>query len=190
MSALQVEKLEGLLARIQDRRHPRPTGVAPHPSFDSDEPITSERAAVQKAAAGAAPAAFEEERPSARASKPTPMEQALEIELESTPPPAMPAQAAAPQPAHDEPMDDEPVVEIMVDDDEPEIIVSHDEPELDHSEQPTAPLGTRAPAPLQAQALEIARPGAPAGPVARVVDRPAPRTFGELLERTLRLRPR
>ena len=101
MSALQVEKLEGLLARIQDRRHPRPTGVAPHPSFDSDEPITSERAAVQKAAAGAAPAAFEEERPSARASKPTPMEQALEIELESTPPPAMPAQAAAPQPAHD-----------------------------------------------------------------------------------------
>ncbi|MEC7521883.1 MAG: hypothetical protein VYE22_18510 [Myxococcota bacterium] len=179
MSAEQVAKLEGLLERIQDRRRPRPAPLA----VEAAEPITAERPVTPKAPAlELAPEAESEDRAAPRPIKPTPMEQALEIELESSPPPAM--------------EDDEPVVEITVDDDEPEITVTHDEPEIDTSEQPTAPLGTRAPAVAASPAaparesLPISRPGAPAGPVARVVSRPAPRTFGELLSRTLSLRPR
>ena len=52
---------------------------------------------------------------------------------------------------------------------------------------PTAPVGTPA-VPKTPERIE--RPPVRAsGPVAKVVSRPAPRTFGELLDRTLALRP-
>lgn len=168
----QVAKLESLLERIQQNRHPRPpVGEAPS-AFAREE-----------AATGEVPV---------RAPQPTPMEQALKVELEHR---------------------DEPEVEITVDADEPEITIEADAPEA-----PTAPVGTRAPAvtpqpapsspaatpqpaprapvaaraesPGAPEAVPLTKPKAPSGPVARVAATAKPRTFGEMIARTLALRPR
>lgn len=116
------------------------------------------------------------EPPGARAPRhsPTPMEQALRA-------------SAAP----------EPEVEIVVDEEEDEgpvitiVPPEAEEPEIVVDEQPTAPVGTpaAAPEPSVPQRIEAPAPR-PSAPVAKVVSKAAPRTFGELLERTLSLRPR
>ncbi|HJL17049.1 MAG TPA: hypothetical protein RMH99_15395 [Sandaracinaceae bacterium LLY-WYZ-13_1] len=119
-----------------------------------------EAVASAPAAAPAEPSA-EAEAPAPRVS-PTPMEQALEVELDQR---------------HEE--------------DEPEVEITVEEEEAPQEGIPTAPVGTRAPAgETGPQPVDIAPPAQASEPVARVVTRPQPRTFGELMARTLALRPR
>ena len=187
----QIGKLEDLLGRITRNRRavsgvaavahaapapiaaaPTPTAAAPMaavplPPMELTEPTTEERL---------------------RPPKPTtPMEMALETELESRP-------------------EAEMDVEITIDEG-PELSID-EEGELIEA-APTAPVGLRAPAPepevlepevpepaatepLLPRPIEVAA-ARPSTPIARVVSRPErrdPATFGELLGRTLALRPR
>lgn len=179
----QIGKLEDLLGRIARNRRavgavahaapapiaagPTPTAAAPMaavplPPMELAEPTTEERL---------------------RPPKPTtPMEMALETELESRP-------------------EAEMDVEITIDEG-PELSID-EEGELIEA-APTAPVGLRAPAPepevpepaatepLLPRPIEVAA-ARPSTPIARVVSRPDrrdPATFGELLGRTLALRPR
>jgi hypothetical protein len=178
----QIGKLSSLLDRIEKNRRaaasiggmaaaahavPAPSVSSPPPPMELAEPSTEERL---------------------RPVKPTPMEVALETEFESRP-------------------DSEMDVEITVDEG-PELSID-EEGELIEA-APTAPIGLRAPSiephppeppapeiiaapePLLPRPIEVAAAKASA-PIARVVSRPPrrePTTFGELLERTLALRPR
>lgn len=174
-SAAQVAKLEDLLGRIAKNRRAAPEPIAlggqaapaprPEPA-PSPEPVAMPEPAAPMELAEATT----EER--LRPPKPTPMEVALESELES----------------HAD-MD----VEITIDDG-PEITID-DEGEVTEA-APTAPVGLPAvepaPEPLVPRPIE-AIAAKPSGPVARVVARATrsePTTFGELLDRTLALRPR
>ena len=161
----QVAKLESLLERIQSNRRPYPISGA---TTDAAEPAAPP---VQEAQAP-------EEAP-AKPVQPTPMEQALKAGLDRR---------------------EEPEIEISVDEDEPEITIEAEEaptapvgtPAPTPQPAPTAPVGTRAPA-AQArgpQAVELPSPTAPSSPVAKVTATAKPRTFGELIARTLALRPR
>lgn len=176
-AARKIAKLESLLARIDARRRPlesigsaavaaAPAPLRPEPPALDPVPDTPPGAVVSAS-----------QQPRSR----TPMEQALSVELEV----------------------EETVVEIDYgdDDDGPIITIEpgpREEPEDDLDGIPTAPVGTPAvsraaePAvPPRAEPLRIETPVAHASsPVAKVVSRPAPRTFGELLDRTLALRPR
>ncbi len=195
MSAeLRIAKLEGLLERIEKNRRPAPGPIggrvsaagaaeAPKPAVPSPLPKPAVPSPSVAKVAPPEPAQPEPAQPEPaqpelevaldagepKAPKPTPMEMALEVELDG-------------------------VDRVEVDLDEgPEIIIDHDD-ELEEA-IPTAPVETRAPsAPgeLAAQELELSA-AAPSGPVARAVSKPAPTevtTFGELLDRTLSLRPR
>ena len=184
-SQAQVAKLEDLLGRIQKNRR----GTTPLGGAAKATPVPLPDARVE---AEAHDAAAIDAR--ARAPKPTPMEMALETI---------------------EPAETSMEVEITVDEG-PEITIDADGEVLEDS-IPTAPVETRAPVveerpaparivppreaapvaearapePVAPRPIEIAAPRA--APVARVVSRaPAlePATFGELIDRTLALRPR
>ena len=197
---LRIAKLEGLLERIEKNRRPAPGPIggvvgaagaaeAPKPAVPSPLPkpavpspsvakVAPPEPAPRPEPAQPEPAQPEPAQPELevaldagepKAPKPTPMEMALEVELDG-------------------------VNRVEVDLDEgPEIVIDHDD-ELEEA-IPTAPVETRAPsAPgeLAAQELELSA-AAPSSPVARAVSKPAPTevtTFGELLDRTLSLRPR
>ena len=170
----QVAKLESLLGRISDNR--------------TDDPVRYPDAASRIEAKPAAPAPaleLDDEIPE------------IDDDAKTIPPAAMPRRL---EPT---PMEKAISGELALDDDEPEISVSYpdeDEPELLIEEPedapaveldaPTAPVGTRAPAASASPTtLEVAEPR-PSAPVAKVVSRDAPSTFGELLDRALALRPR
>ena len=165
----QVARLEDLLTRVQKNRTEGPTA-----SFAglAAAPIAAAAAAPEVPSPSLSHSAAPPDVSPSRAPKPTPMEMALLQESE------------------------EPEVEVTVD-------VDFEEPEIVIGEEsiPTAPVGTRAPvqmpepatgkrAALAATPVRLAPTAAPSTPVARVVSRAEPRTFGELLERTLALRPR
>lgn len=156
----RIAKLESLLGRVQSRRR----------SLDELGAASAEEAPL-------------------RAVSPTPMEAALEAVEE-------------PEIEIDESIDDEPELEIVMDaDDEDEPIITVlppggneelDEPELLLDDTPTAPVSTRAPvqaSPSIPERIE-ATPARASSPVSKVVSQARPRTFGELLDRTLALRPR
>ncbi|MFK7987304.1 MAG: hypothetical protein AB8I08_14870 [Sandaracinaceae bacterium] len=142
----KVAQLEGLLARIEGNRRPRPVGVLsalldaqpPRPDAPADdEPeLVIEESETATVVAAKAPTAAA-----------TPMEAALAGEVD----------------------DDEPELEIVVDDDdEPELVI--EEPDA-----PTAPLGTRAAKP--ARDAEVTRPLRPQARTGRTVpEKPAART--------------
>lgn len=204
MSA-RVAKLEELLGRVQRNRRPRPEHEG------RTEPITAEVAVARPIAPSPepeppraptpAPLRLESERPRAIAPAPEP-----EAELEA------PRPAPKPTPMEMalgglETMEPSVDLEITVDEG-PEISID-EEGELEEA-IPTAPVETRAPVearaptPAPAQApVEPAPPlearpialeaAAPSRPVARVVSHAhpsEPQSFGELLDRTLALRPR
>jgi len=177
----EIGKLEDLLGRIGRNRRAAPIGGMAQAAV-SAPPIASPLSSSPPLATPlelAEPTTEERVRPP----KPTPMEMALETELES----------------HSD-MD----VEITIDEG-PELSID-EEGELAEA-APTAPVGLRAPEPPAAEPpapeppapepllprpIEVAV-AKPSTPVARVVSRPQrrePTTFGELLERTLALRPR
>lgn len=180
----RVKKLSALLARIEGNRRPfESVGsaalAAPAPPL-RPEPIRLEPAPE------APPSAVISERP-APASRfsptpgpmpsqrsATPMEQALSFELEVEEPPQSDIDITF------EEEDDGPIVTI-----EPGPMPDAIDDDLDGV--PTAPIGTRA-APRTPERIERP-PARAAAPVVKVVSRPAPRTFGELLDRTLSLRP-
>lgn len=177
----RVAKLEELLGRIEKNRRPAPVVLGgatatPAPLRAAPEPVP---------AAPEAPTAAEVEALArSRAPKPTPMEMALET---------------MPEPSTDVSMD----VEIVIDEG-PEITIDADGEGFEEA-VPTAPVETRAPepvaarphaaaerAPVAARPIDLPAP-APSGPVARAVSRaepPEPRTFRELIARSLALRPR
>jgi hypothetical protein len=170
----QVAKLEEILSRVQRNRAEGPTA-----SVASS--IVSAVAAGPAIPEPSLSHSGRQEGASSRAPKPTPMEMALLLESEEP----------------------EVQVEITVDAEEPEIVIEAEPPE---ESIPTAPVGTRAPlqrpepatgkrpalAPSQPaeEPVNIPATAAPSTPIARVVARPEPRTFGELLDRALALRPR
>ena len=165
----KVRTLESLLERIEERRRPlEALGAAP--SVEADEPMVS---IESPSPTPDTPIGAVVEASKARPRSATPMEQALSVELEV----------------------EEPSIEITVDDDdddEPIITIEPGPPdEIDLDSVPTAPVGTPAvPSAAAGPArIEVATPR-PSGPVAKVVSRAEPRTFGELLDRTLALRPR
>lgn len=173
-SAARVAKLEDLLERIKKNRRPTPGPIALR-AAPVAEPVAEAPAPSAPPPAVEIPEPTTEER--LRAPKPTPMEEALETELES----------------HAD-VD----VEVTFDDEGPEITID-EEGEVTEA-APTAPVDLRAPEPEPTPAPEplLPRPievaaAKPSAPVARVVSRPARKeatTFGELLDRTLALRPR
>lgn len=167
---------------------PEPEPLAPGvPASEAPSPLrpppASGRTHSERAVSGGATSST-----APKAAKPTPMEQALEVELGQ----------------RDGDVNEGPEIEIAFEDDDgPEVTI--DELDLPEEGIPTAPLGTRAPptaptpqpAPMaastevtQPHALELAAPAQPTRPIAHVVARPEPRTFGELLARSLALRPR
>ncbi len=185
MTAARVAKLEELLGRVQKNRRAvaevalgGAAKMTPVPAPAAAREAAAEKAEAEKAEA--IDAAAVDAR--VRAPRPTPMEMALETAESS--------------------MD----VEITVDDG-PESTIDADGETLEDS-IPTAPVETRAPVveekpaparivpprepePVAPRAIEVAAPKAAA--VARVVSRaPAlePATFGELIDRTLALRPK
>lgn len=181
----EIGKLEDLLGRIARNRRAVPVGGMAQAVAVAAPPIASPPSSIPPPLSTpplelAEPTTEERVRPP----KPTPMEMALETELEG----------------HSD-MD----VEITIDDG-PELSID-EEGELTEA-APTAPVGLRAPEPLAADeppAPELPLPepllprpievavAKPSSPVARVVSRPQrrePTTFGELLDRTLALRPR
>ncbi len=177
MSEAQIAKLESLLGRIARNRRPEPPPSSLGLAAPLQEPVEAARVEIEEE-----PVAPETP---ARASSPTPMEQALSAETETTPAePELEILVDA-----DEDDDDGPVITIEADPPEPP-----PEPPLALTEDaPTAPIGTRAPptAPDPSVPARIAAsPVRASSPVVRVVSQPAARTFGELLERTLALRPR
>lgn len=186
----QVAKLEELLTRVQRNRGEGPTPSVASAAGSSASPVLA-------APEIPAPSLGRIDSAPARGPKPTPMEMALLQESEE------------PEVSVDITIDaEEPEPEP-----EPEIVIEAEPPE---ESIPTAPVGTRAPvqmpepatgkrpalsavpaqsvpvqaAPVRAAPVQIAPTAAPSGPVARVVSRPEARTFGELLERALALRPR
>ncbi len=186
----KVAKLEALLARIDRNRRPLESvgsaAIAAAPALPpAQEPTPAQTPEpVPDAPRGAVVSASQHARSQ------TPMEQALSFELEV----------------------DEPEIEIDYgddDDDGPIITIEpgQPEPEDDLDGVPTAPVGTPAvakaepaapvpaapahAAPLPVEPVRLETPVASAStPVAKVVSRAAPRTFSELLDRTLALRPR
>ncbi|MCB9595146.1 MAG: hypothetical protein H6719_20680 [Sandaracinaceae bacterium] len=202
-AAAQIAKLEALLERIQSNRGDAPTpytgslDAAPdveatmEAPLDLDEPLPTPEPAVPASALIAAPR---------RAQEPTPMERAVSTELDLGP--------------ADEDDDDEPELEISYPEpDEPALLLEVDDPS---ESTPTAPVHTRAPDTVrpepapepdvlldslppepepqlevepQPERIELAV-AAPSAPIAKVVARPKPKTFGELLDRALALRPR
>ncbi len=206
-AAEKIAKLEALLERIERIRAEAPVhyddAVAAAESA-ADEPgvmetILEEDAPIPEPAVPAS-AVVGAPRPSSR---PTPMEQAISTELDLGP-------------ADED--EDEPELEISYpDEDEPVLVLEAEEPT---ESAPTAPLRTRSPEPEPepepepvterpppptveetlvaepelevapaAEPFELAVPKASA-PVAKVVSQPKARTFGELIERALALRPR
>jgi hypothetical protein len=187
----QIGKLEDLLGRIARNRRAVPVGGMAAVAHAAPVSVGSGAAAPMAAVPLSTPP-LELAEPTTeeriRPPKPTPMEMALETELESRP-------------------DSEMDVEITIDEG-PEISIDEEGELVDAA--PTAPVGLRAPSPEPSEP-EPAAPAPPAAPepllprpievaaakasapIARVVSRPErrePTTFGELLGRTLALRPR
>lgn len=193
----QIGKLEDLLGRIARNRRAAPIGGMAAVAYAAPPPAAPAAAAAPMAAVPlSAPPPIELAEPTTeeriRPPKPTPMEMALETELESRPEAEMDVEIT---------IDEGPDLSI---DEEGELIEA----------APTAPVGLRAPVPepavpeRAAPAPAVSEPAAPepllprpievaaakpSAPIARVVSRPQrrePATFGELLGRTLALRPR
>lgn len=205
-AAAQIAKLEALLERIQSKRTDAPTpftgelAAAPDVEATIEAPIDLDEP-MAPTPEPAVPASAVIAAPRQRSPEPTPMERAVSTELDLGP-------------ADDD--DDEPELEISYPEpDEPALLLEVD----DASESmPTAPIHTRAPdtvrpepsppepepdvlldslpepepqieIPPQPERIELAV-AAPSAPIAKVVARPKPKTFGELLDRALALRPR
>jgi len=177
----QVARLESLLETIESNRTDAPVrypDAAARIEVDDDDaptiapPPPEAELELDIPAAAAPPSTEREVR---RPRNATPMEQAISEEL-----------------AIEDDEDDEPEISVSYpDDDEPELVI--EEPEEDapavELEAPTAPVGTRSPEPAGPRTLSLDE-AEPSAPVAKVVSRDAPRTFGELLDRALGLRPR
>ena len=166
MSASRIQKLEALLERVQDRRNaPRPSsgGAAAAPSPKKPAPQASPlEAAMQDLGVVAPPAKPASSRPP----KPTPAARPS-VKPESTPPVQAKPQPK-PRPAPPKPQPVRPV-----------------------RPKPVVPK-PQAAKPAQPISLDPEPPAA-SGPVASVASKPettTPATFGELLDRTLALRPR
>jgi hypothetical protein len=199
----RVATLEELLERVQKNRRSAgrqavggeviAVGVAPSVPVEPSPPRSAEIEIELRPTPVPMPSALQEEpalelelpgEKKSRAPAPAPTEAALEVELDV---------------ARSEP-------EVSIDEG-PALTIGEDEDVIDLGElsadsTPTAPVGTRAPE-LARAAPAVRAPGgpppvplattAPSGPVARVVARPEPTTeltFGELLGRSLALRPR
>lgn len=169
----QVRELESLLGRIHDNRTDAPVR---YPDAASKIELKSDVPALElEAEPELAGPATERPPPPRRPSPATPMEKAISGEL-----------------SLDYEDDDEPEISVSYpDDDEPELRIEEPpEAPVAELEAPTAPIGTPSPAAARGPAtldLDEARPSAPVG---KVVARAAPKTFGELLDRALALRPR
>lgn len=218
MTAARVAKLEALLGRIARNRRPLPARPAKaeakrpasiHPPLPTHAVVTARAAPSPPEPAPPpkpivaptpepvlTPPPMEDEARPVRATRPTPMEQAVVVELETL------------SPREPSSVD----VEISLDDDGTEVTIDADGDESLESfegDAPTAPVEMRAPQPTPVEiipaepeaeeeevlaAAPIELPAAAASqPVARTVSRHAtvePETFGELLDRTLALRPR
>jgi hypothetical protein len=170
-----IQKLEGLLARVQRNRNaPRPTRAAEAARPSSGMPLemavegelehplelSQPKAVVTPEARPAPAAARAEPTPAARA-EPTP---APAARAEPTPAPAVRAEPAPAPAARPEP-----------------------------TPAPAARAEPAPPAPARAEPVVAPAPAVASAPIARATSpapRRAPATFGELLERTLGLRPR
>ena len=163
----QVERLEALLERVQaNRAHPRAPGQAAQPAaaarFDARAPAAPARPAPPPAAAARA----EPRQPDRGKPGATPLEMAFEDQLSGAhaPPQAKPApQQAAPS-------------------------FTPREPAPSFSQQPAAPAGPR-----EGAMLVDPQVAQPSKPIVQVVSKHPPSvasTFGELLRRSLSLRPR
>lgn len=161
MSASRIQKLEALLERVQDNRN-KPRAISPSPSSHAKPaPSASPLEAAMQDLGVVAP------KPSSRPPKPTPA--------------ARPSVKPEPRP---EPPKPKP---------EPAVMKAPPRP------KPVAPVRPKpvaakpvTPKPAQPISLEPTPPAA-SGPVAAVASEPettSPATFGSLLDRTLKLRPR
>jgi hypothetical protein len=234
VSAARVAKLEALLGRVARNRRPLPARSPATPSTDKrpslHPPLPTHAVVTARAAPEPAPKLIPvapiarepepilapppidemiEERPP-RAVRPTPMEQAVNVELEAH----APFEAPSPSSVDVEITLDDEGTELTVEAGDDEGIDSFEGDALLSDSAPTAPVEMRAPQPTpiiipaeepedeeepSAEAEELfARPielppAKAAQPVAKSVSRQVPiepETFGELLDRTLALRPR
>ncbi len=189
----KVAKLESLLERINRNRTPAPVGLAlsaavaeapaAAPPAASPQPPTPIPEAAPTPVPEAAPAAIIEPRiGSHRPTPATPMEMAVSGELEVREP-------SEPELEITYPDDDEPILTIEAEPTpvEPTRRPSAVEPPPEAT--PTAPVHTRSPEAVEPRRIQTSATH-PSAPIARVVSRPEPRTFGELLDLALALRPR
>ncbi len=197
----RVAKLEDLLGRIEKNRRPAPVALGgaakatPVPLRATPQPAPAAPEAAPAAEEAAADARV-------RGLKPTPMEMALETMPEPSTEPSMDVEIV---------IDEGPEITIDADGEAFEEAVPT-APVETRAPEPVAPraatpaaaapraatpaaatrAATPAPAPVAARPIDLPA-AAPSGPVARAVSRaepPEPRTFRELLDRSLALRPR
>jgi len=161
----QVDKLEALLERVQRNRRSAPErGGAPAPAASGSAAPTPQRAPRPSPPAPVvAPAAPRPSRPRPK-SGPTPLELAVEGQLQkpsSRPPAAEPGPRTEPSPPASSP--------------------------------PAAAAPAASPAPSVGTPVKPDSVAPPSAPIVQTTGRAAqagPATFGALLDRTLRLRPR
>jgi len=188
----KVARLESLLERIQQNRTAAPVSLRAVSSdashAEAAEPTAAERPTpVPSAAPTPVPVAAPTPVPAPQAAS------AAIIEPQApapTPTPATPMEQAMAESGEIDLRDQsDPELEITYPDDDDEPEITFDEPTPVPEAAPTAPVHTRSPEPAEPRRIQTSAARA-SSPIARVISRHEPKTFGELLDRALALRPR